>query len=94
MSWPRKGERVIRSIRYNKILQGGSARYFPKVWGEPKWIRYPGQGGSGTSAVQSTLALVQGRWEMIRWSRASPRQSKPARGEMCPMVWTVLYYPR
>lgn len=28
------------------------------------------------------VLFCRGRWEMIRWSRASPRQSKPARGEM------------
>lgn len=75
MSWLRKGDKYKLPWKYNGVLDG-SIRYFAKVWGEPKWIRYLGhlgQGGSGTSTVPSTLALVQGRWEMIRWSRASPR---------------------
>lgn len=35
---------LTRSTSYSKILQSESAGYFPKVWGEPKWIQYLGQG--------------------------------------------------
>lgn len=79
MSWPRKGERVLKSIDMYMLPR----KYFKEMPNtSPKYgVNLSGSGTStGTSTVPSTLALVQGRWEMIRWSRASPRQSKPARG--------------
>ncbi|KAJ5791414.1 uncharacterized protein N7518_008425 [Penicillium psychrosexuale] len=52
MSWLRKGG-FTRS----------SPGYFIKVWGEPKWIRYLGQGGlpqqSNLPRLENTLALAQ-----------------------------------